>query len=72
MEKTCIDFFCPRMLSLIGIVSLLLTTKVVVMVEARGTTTDDFDVIQLTNDNYDEMTEGKTVFIKFFAPWASI
>jgi hypothetical protein len=28
-----------------------------------------FDVIQLTPDNYDEMTDGKTVFLKFFAPW---
>jgi hypothetical protein len=30
-----------------------------------------FDVIQLTPDNYDEMTDGKTVFLKFFAPWVS-
>lgn len=27
------------------------------------------DVPSLTPDNYDEMTAGKTVFIKFFAPW---
>ena len=27
------------------------------------------DVPSLTPDNYDEMTDGKTVFIKFFAPW---
>jgi hypothetical protein len=25
--------------------------------------------VELTPDNYDEMTAGKTVFIKFFAPW---
>ncbi|CAB9510660.1 disulfide-isomerase-like protein EhSep2 [Seminavis robusta] len=25
--------------------------------------------IELTADNYDEMTAGKTVFLKFFAPW---
>jgi hypothetical protein len=28
-----------------------------------------FDVPSLTPENYDEKTEGKTVFIKFFAPW---
>lgn len=28
-----------------------------------------YDVISLTPDNYDELTAGKTVFIKFFAPW---
>lgn len=26
-------------------------------------------VINLTDDNYDRLTEGKIVFIKFFAPW---
>jgi len=25
--------------------------------------------IELTPDNYDEVTAGKTVFIKFQAPW---
>jgi hypothetical protein len=25
--------------------------------------------IELTPDNYDEMTAGKTVLIKFLAPW---
>ena len=25
--------------------------------------------IELTPDNYDTETEGKTVFLKFFAPW---
>jgi hypothetical protein len=28
-----------------------------------------FEVPSLTPDNYDEMTSGKTVFLKFFAPW---
>jgi hypothetical protein len=28
-------------------------------------------VPSLTPDNYDELTDGKTVFIKFFAPWVS-
>lgn len=27
------------------------------------------NAVELTPDNYDEMTAGKTVFIKFFAPW---
>jgi len=26
-------------------------------------------VPSLTPDNYDSITDGKTVFIKFFAPW---
>jgi hypothetical protein len=30
-----------------------------------------YEVISLTPDNYDEMTDGKTVFLKFFAPWVS-
>ena len=30
-----------------------------------------FDVPSLTPENYDELTDGKTVFIKFFAPWVS-
>ncbi len=25
--------------------------------------------IELTTDNFHEVTDGKTVFIKFFAPW---
>ena len=27
------------------------------------------EVTSLTPENYDELTGGKTVFIKFFAPW---
>lgn len=27
------------------------------------------EVPSLTPDNFDEMTDGKTVFIKYFAPW---
>jgi len=27
------------------------------------------EVPSLTPDNYDELTAGKTVFLKFFAPW---
>lgn len=25
--------------------------------------------VELTPDNWDDMTDGKTVFIKFLAPW---
>jgi F0F1-type ATP synthase alpha subunit len=32
-------------------------------------TTSAADVPSLTPDNYDSVTDGKTVFIKFFAPW---
>jgi thiol-disulfide isomerase/thioredoxin len=28
-----------------------------------------YDVPSLTPENYDKLTAGKTVFIKFFAPW---
>ena len=27
------------------------------------------EVVKLTPSNYAELTEGKTVFIKYFAPW---
>jgi hypothetical protein len=27
------------------------------------------EVPSLTPDNFDELTAGKTVFLKFFAPW---
>ena len=27
------------------------------------------DVLSLTDANYEELTAGKPVFIKFFAPW---
>merc|ERR1711903_187187 len=32
-------------------------------------TTANASVPSLTPDNYDELTDGKTVFLKFFAPW---
>jgi hypothetical protein len=33
--------------------------------------TSAYDVPSLTPENYDALTEGKTVFLKFFAPWVS-
>jgi len=27
------------------------------------------NALELTSENYDEMTDGKIVFIKFLAPW---
>mmetsp|Transcript_5470 Transcript_5470/g.10912 ORF Transcript_5470/g.10912 Transcript_5470/m.10912 type:complete len:221 (+) Transcript_5470:90-752(+) len=40
----------------------------VVLLAAFGTSCA-FDVPSLTPDNYEELTDGKAVFIKFFAPW---
>jgi thiol-disulfide isomerase/thioredoxin len=34
-----------------------------------STTITTVNGLKLTTDNFDEMTAGKTVFIKFFAPW---
>lgn len=36
---------------------------------ALATAVSAYDVPSLTPDNYEELTDGKTVFIKFFAPW---
>jgi len=27
------------------------------------------NAVELTLDNYDELTAGKTIFVKFLAPW---
>jgi hypothetical protein len=37
-----------------------------------ASTVGAFDVPSLTPDNYDSLTEGKTVFLKFFAPWVRV
>jgi len=34
-------------------------------------TASAYDVQSLTPENYEEITDGKTVFLKFFAPWVS-
>ena len=36
---------------------------------ALAAATANSAVPSLTPDNYAELTDGKTVFIKFFAPW---
>ena len=36
---------------------------------ALAAATANASVASLTPDNYDSLTDGKTVFIKFFAPW---
>jgi hypothetical protein len=44
---------------------------VIALALALAASVNAFDVPSLTPDNYDELTDGKTVFIKFFAPWVS-
>jgi hypothetical protein len=44
--------------------SLLIASVVVATASASA-------VIQLTDDNYTELTNDKTVFLKMFAPWVS-
>ena len=34
-------------------------------------TAQGYDVLQLTPENYDEMTQSKSVFIRFYAPWCT-
>ena len=41
----------------------------VALAAAMAASASAFDVPSLTPANYDELTSGKTVFIKFFAPW---
>lgn len=41
------------------------------VVAAMATGSLAYDVTSLTPDNYDSLTAGKTVFLKFFAPWVS-
>ena len=36
---------------------------------AFAATASAYDVVSLTEENYAELTDGKTVFLKFFAPW---
>ena len=38
-------------------------------VAAATAAVEQFEVDRLNYDNYDELTESKTVFLKFFAPW---
>jgi len=44
---------------------LILTFSLTFLVaSSRG-----FEVVNLTQENYDEVTKEKAVFIRFFAPW---
>mmetsp|Transcript_17469 Transcript_17469/g.33108 ORF Transcript_17469/g.33108 Transcript_17469/m.33108 type:complete len:220 (+) Transcript_17469:141-800(+) len=43
--------------------------KLSAIILALATSTASAAVTSLTPDNYDALTDGKTVFIKFFAPW---
>merc|ERR1712038_2082441 len=45
------------------------TMKLSLTLLALGAASASAAVPSLTPDNYDAMTDGKTVFIKFFAPW---
>ena len=46
-------------------------TLLLALLCAGSAAASSFEVPSLTPDNFDDMTEGKTVFIKFFAPWVS-
>lgn len=41
------------------------------LISALAAVSGAADVPSLTSNNYKEMTDGKTVFLKFFAPWVS-
>ena len=43
--------------------------KLSLTILALAAATASASVTSLTPDNYDALTDGKTVFIKFFAPW---
>ena len=47
-------------------------TLLLALLWAGTAAASSFEVPSLTPDNFDEMTEGKTVFLKFFAPWVSV
>jgi len=45
------------------------TMKITLLTMALVASVTQGEVLTLTGENYKEMTAGKTVFIKFFAPW---
>uniref|UniRef100_A0A7S2YEL3 Thioredoxin domain-containing protein n=1 Tax=Entomoneis paludosa TaxID=265537 RepID=A0A7S2YEL3_9STRA len=45
------------------------STTSLVFLAAAANVAHGFDVPSLTPDNYADLTDGKTVFLKFFAPW---
>ena len=44
-------------------------TALLVFLAASSSTSNGVSAIELTSDTYDDVTAGKTVFLKFFAPW---
>ena len=56
--------------------ALLLAAAASTTAEATAVATtaenEKFEVLSLTPDNYEEVTEGKTVFLKFFSPKVSL
>ncbi|CAB9521055.1 disulfide-isomerase-like protein EhSep2 [Seminavis robusta] len=45
------------------------TIRTLLLVAITPLVNADYDVVTLTPENYDELTEGKTIFVRFFAPW---
>jgi hypothetical protein len=46
--------------------------RVLLFLLAFLATAHGYDVPELTMENFDEMTDGKTVFLFFYAPWVSV
>jgi hypothetical protein len=46
--------------------------QVLSLLTILAATTVSGAVVNLDVDNFDELTAGKTVFIKFFAPWVCV
>lgn len=63
---SCIIIITIYTCTTISITMLRFTTLALI-----ATTVTASAVPSLTPENYDKLTEGKTVFLKFFAPWVS-
>jgi hypothetical protein len=58
---------CPLFVSFVFRVVTMLRIAAIVL--ATLSVVAAYEVPSLTPENYDKLTAGKTVFIKFFAPW---